>query len=92
MSIPQFYLDDSRFGLQMSAYRQYMERVIMLIGRDSHSNQTREEILNDVEDIIAFEKSFAKITVESVNVGNFTTAFRSSKLSDMSAYLPSVSF
>jgi predicted metalloendopeptidase len=90
MSIPQFYLEP-RFEMQLAAYTQYMKRIVRLIARDAKSNQTADQLDKDVEDIIAFEKSFAKIALESLSSGNFSTAFRSSNLSDMNSYLPSVS-
>jgi hypothetical protein len=68
-----------------------MERIILLIARDAHSNRTKEEIESDVDDIIEFETKFAQITVESAQSGNFSTAFRASRLSDMSFFLPKVS-
>lgn len=91
MSIPQFYLDDIRFSTQMAAYRQYIQRVVQFIARDAHSNQTKEQMFKDVEDIIEFEKQFARITVENTNTGNFSIAFRASRLSDVQAYVPSAS-
>ncbi|KAI6184380.1 Phosphate-regulating neutral endopeptidase [Aphelenchoides bicaudatus] len=92
MSIPQFYLDKFRFGMQFSAYKQYMQRIVSLIARDAHSSRSKEELENDVNDIIEFETRFAKITMDSMNknTGNFSTAFRASRLSDMAAYVPSI--
>lgn len=91
MSIPQFYLDKVRFGMQLSAYKQYMERIIGIIAHDTKSTQTKEQLEADVDDIIAFETKFAEVTLESMNNGNFTTAFRASRLSDMLYYVPEVS-
>jgi predicted metalloendopeptidase len=52
MSIPQFYLNPKRFGVQLSAYEHYMRNIAQLIARDAHSNQTYEQIDKDVKSII----------------------------------------
>ncbi|KAI6226164.1 Neprilysin-1 [Aphelenchoides fujianensis] len=91
MSIPQFYLDPKRFSTQLEAYKSYMKRVILIVARDAHTNRSVEEIAKDADEVIEFETKFAQLNLENPAVhGNFSTAFRASRLSDMKRLLPTI--
>lgn len=91
MSIPQFYLDPKRFRRQVSAYEQYMRTVVQLIVKDGGLERTRQQINEDVKDIIHFEKMFAHLSLESLNTNhNFTDLMHTRRLSDIDRLLPVV--
>lgn len=74
-SARDYYLNATRHFKELSAYREYIRSIVQLLAKDVKSQQTIEEIDNDIDEIINLETRLAKIMVPHELRRNFTRMY-----------------
>nr|CAD2166728.1 unnamed protein product [Meloidogyne enterolobii] len=83
-SARDYYLNDTRYGNQMAAYKRYMIEKISSFARDAGTYQSDPDFIpNEVEKIINFEREFARILTPDEDRRNFTKMYNLHHLSEM---------
>lgn len=84
-SARDYYLNDTRYGSQMAAYKRYMIEKISTFAKDAGGayRSDPEEIANEVDKIIHFEREFARILTPDEDRRNFTKMYNLHHLSEM---------
>lgn len=83
-----YYLNDTKYAKQLSAYEKLINDRIRLLAEDAGSTRTKEEIAEDVKEIIIFEKQLAKIMVSEDDRRNFSRLYNKYRLSEVNALIP----
>uniref|UniRef100_A0A915KAH9 Peptidase M13 N-terminal domain-containing protein n=1 Tax=Romanomermis culicivorax TaxID=13658 RepID=A0A915KAH9_ROMCU len=86
-STRDYYLNDTAYGKQMTAYRETFFDIVRLIGADMNVSILDEEISDHWANLISFEKKLANITVPEEERRNLTLLYNKMSLEKFSGLL-----
>ncbi|CAB3411031.1 unnamed protein product [Caenorhabditis bovis] len=87
-STREYYLDEKKYRKQMSAYRKYTIGKVRLYTQDAGLPVNETKIAADVDEIIEFEKKWAKVLVAEEDRRNYTQQYNVRNFNDMQKYVP----
>ncbi|CAD6193961.1 unnamed protein product [Caenorhabditis auriculariae] len=85
-----YYLNATMFNSHMTAYRKFIQKVAVTLKTDANLTRSDEEIYNDINEVIEFEKKFAKIIVAEDERRNNTRLYNRRNIADLYSLLPKV--
>lgn len=91
-SARDYYLNETHYAKQLAAYREYMTEKILLIAEDAGYPTKASDIANDINEIIEFEKSVARIMISEDRRRNYTNLYNLHKLSELKYLMPIVNW
>lgn len=84
-----YYLNETRYRLQMDAYKELIVDIVRIVARDLNITDVD---YSQVDEIIEFEKRLASITIPDETVRNQTLNYNKWKLTHLSETVPIVKF
>ncbi|VDM28415.1 unnamed protein product [Toxocara canis] len=89
-SARDYYLNTTRYEKQLVAYHKYMTQKVLLVAEDAGFPKTAEEVADQIDEIIEFEKAIAEIMISEDQRRNYTKLYNVHKLSELNDLLPVV--
>uniref|UniRef100_A0A915BWX3 M13 family peptidase n=1 Tax=Parascaris univalens TaxID=6257 RepID=A0A915BWX3_PARUN len=85
-----YYLNVTRYAKQVIAYHNYITQKILLIAEDAGRPTKVADIVDQIDEIVEFEKALAEIMISEDQRRNYTKLYNVHKLSELGNLLPVV--
>uniref|UniRef100_A0A0M3HH83 Peptidase_M13_N domain-containing protein n=1 Tax=Ascaris lumbricoides TaxID=6252 RepID=A0A0M3HH83_ASCLU len=90
-SARDYYLNVTRYAKQVIAYQNYITQKVLLIAEDAGLPKKVEDIIDQIDEIVEFEKALAEIMISEDQRRNYTKLYNVHKLSELGKLFPLVS-